>query len=736
MLTQLHITGKSRDKLDKKMGPMIEKRAKVRAEYEDRVDAYVKQNPGTTTLPAGLVQNLIDKLNEWDQKLGPLERERRVEDSTYRMLLASIGDLISSLDEADQIEQTNYLISQYERVRKVEDKSVYLDILGHVHNKQAALGLVGITANDDEPALRVAALDALERLGDPNGAKAAQYALEDEHWPVRAAALEAAIRFASIDMIELLIGRLDKEDGRLKGDLIEALGLLTGVSYADNAPLWKKWWEENKEKLVELMADVEAESDGQRALGLGKMEARGFLLAAQRYLDQAGLSASALRRAEAKRLVNPEIKLEEREVEKLPEEPDDLLLAVGRTIGTCAESVRERAFEEFVLRPFGITKEKASRLKLIELMGHVGTEEAAEILASMMRKRDSNDLSNFERIQKERLRQGRLPANWRWNADERFAAVRALGFCAGEKQIDLLVGLFRDLETDRDTLLHAARALASVDSSKGVRALINALSEIESMEESRRTEMVGVQKLLGDSLRKVTGLTHGDEAEAWLAWWNTDGSDFKTEAEKQLEEDPAAAAADKNVGTRFYGIRTYSKRIVFVLDISGSMNEPTDTGETETKIEVAKKELTQAIASLPADALFDIIFYSTGVEVWQKNLVEADAKAKKAAKTYVAEKEAGGGTNIHEPLLRAFDLAGRGSRDKEYGEVAVDTIFFLSDGQPTAGRITDPEDILREVQAANKLRKVQIHTVGVGRGHHAVFMRVLAESSGGQYIAR
>jgi len=96
---------------------------------------------------------------------------------------------------------------------------------------------------------------------------------------------------------------------------------------------------------------------------------------------------------------------------------------------------------------------------------------------------------------------------------------------------------------------------------------------------------------------------------------------------------------------------------------------------------------------------------------------------------------AAGGTNGHDALKSAFAIAGRGARDKQY-ELGADTIFFLSDGQPTRGDITDPDQILAEVKRWNLLRRVKVHTVGVGRDHAKAFMESLAESSGGTYVRR
>jgi Mg-chelatase subunit ChlD len=82
--------------------------------------------------------------------------------------------------------------------------------------------------------------------------------------------------------------------------------------------------------------------------------------------------------------------------------------------------------------------------------------------------------------------------------------------------------------------------------------------------------------------------------------------------------------------------------------------------------------------------------------------------------------------------MEALNAAGGGLKDKEY-EVAVDTIFFLSDGRPSTGEFVDTEDILREVLKANELRKVVIHTIAIGEFQKS-FMQRLAEKSGGVFV--
>jgi hypothetical protein len=93
-------------------------------------------------------------------------------------------------------------------------------------------------------------------------------------------------------------------------------------------------------------------------------------------------------------------------------------------------------------------------------------------------------------------------------------------------------------------------------------------------------------------------------------------------------------------------------------------------------------------------------------------------------------------TNIYDAMDAAFKVAGMGARDKEY-EPAADTIFLLSDGSPTKpdGSFDDWEKIIRAVDEWNRLKRIKIHTIGVG-GHNVAFMSELARRNGGKYVAR
>ena len=76
-------------------------------------------------------------------------------------------------------------------------------------------------------------------------------------------------------------------------------------------------------------------------------------------------------------------------------------------------------------------------------------------------------------------------------------------------------------------------------------------------------------------------------------------------------------------------------------------------------------------------------------------------------------------------------MARPGNNDKYYKSKG-DTLLFLSDGGPTAGRTTDEEEILEQVREWNRTANITLHTIGIGRQLNRRFMKALAEQNGGR----
>ena len=258
---------------------------------------------------------------------------------------------------------------------------------------------------------------------------------------------------------------------------------------------------------------------------------------------------------------------------------------------------------------------------------------------------------------------------------------------------------------------------------------------------------------LSDLLSELTGQTLGTEVRAWTSWWEANRESFLAAAEAPAPSAagaapalPAAAAASKGDDEfSYYGIKTLSDKVIFVLDISDSMND--DAGETELpadgipkrvgnlrpKIQVARDQLAQTIVDLPAGATFGLITYNKYVKSWQDKLVPANKRWKNEALSYVLGIQATDATNIFDALERALSMGGRGLSDKYYAS-QVDTIFFLTDGKATDGRIQEPAKILEELRRINKYGKVKIHSIGVGYLHDRPFLEQLAKENGGTYV--
>jgi uncharacterized protein with von Willebrand factor type A (vWA) domain len=206
-------------------------------------------------------------------------------------------------------------------------------------------------------------------------------------------------------------------------------------------------------------------------------------------------------------------------------------------------------------------------------------------------------------------------------------------------------------------------------------------------------------------------------------------------------------------GSGVYGIPVQRERVVFVLDISGSMeNKTEDTamgrasqaitnaaeaqlnqyipgwltglarGEVErqtTKLAGAKRQLIPTIEKLPTTATFNVVVFGTSVGLWQRNLVGATQAQKESAVAFLRQLSSGGNTAGLSALEQTFAL----------GE--VDQVIFISDGNPTDAQ---PDAILQKVQRLNRDRRVHIHTVGLGKDQNVDFLQRLASDNQGMYV--
>ena len=329
-------------------------------------------------------------------------------------------------------------------------------------------------------------------------------------------------------------------------------------------------------------------------------------------------------------------------------------------------------------------------------------------------------------------------------APTRVAALRALEERGGKRALRPAVACLNDEVWQ--VRAQAIRILRKVGGSVAAVALCDAL---EAEDGRLITDAV-------TALRRITGQDFHDNVHLWREWIAKNGASLPQPEEvanaappkKEPKKKPAVAARGprKHSGTGFYGINTKSPHLIYVVDISGSMSallkpKKGDPNNGDTKpariggkrrIDGVATELLTSIDSLKRDATFNVILFDTGVTTWRDKMAPATQANKAAIRKWVLERGPAGSTNLFGGLEKAFQIAGRGSFDRRYKN-NVDTIFLLSDGAPSAGRIQAVGEILKEIRALNDLRRIAIHCVGLGRGINASFLRQLAEQNDGEF---
>jgi hypothetical protein len=283
----------------------------------------------------------------------------------------------------------------------------------------------------------------------------------------------------------------------------------------------------------------------------------------------------------------------------------------------------------------------------------------------------------------------------------------------------------------------AIRALANRRCPKAFDPIITVLERTEK----RRDEpwLDAMTALVG-----MSGVKELTKASDWKNWWETNRKTY----------DPAKAARGHGVGEtvmrdapKILGVEVLSKRCVFILDVSGSMNlkdllpengqrgrtvQPGDPGYGEAPVERMRMwrlqdAMEKCIQALPEDTKFTIITFGSHVTEWNADLQPANAKNKAEAIEFAKGMHPEGYTWTDTALERAFEIQD------------ANTFYLFSDGIPQRGKNPDgsparidTNEILEKVAQLNRVRKVKIYTIGIGEAD-PVFMAKLAAQNDGTF---
>jgi len=187
---------------------------------------------------------------------------------------------------------------------------------------------------------------------------------------------------------------------------------------------------------------------------------------------------------------------------------------------------------------------------------------------------------------------------------------------------------------------------------------------------------------------------------------------------------------DGGGGASFFGTPRTGRRVVYLVDFSGSMASDADGG---TRISVLKKELTRSIEELSERMSFSVIFFSHNA--WTIDIQEADAgwnglgttpvaawypASSQVKQQYVAKIQSmgpQGNTAWYPPLKMAFAMV-----------PPPDIVYLLSDGEPR-----DFNQAIDEIDEINTA-KVPVDTIAFELpGTPAHNLMEIARETGGKF---
>jgi Ca-activated chloride channel family protein len=158
--------------------------------------------------------------------------------------------------------------------------------------------------------------------------------------------------------------------------------------------------------------------------------------------------------------------------------------------------------------------------------------------------------------------------------------------------------------------------------------------------------------------------------------------------------------------------------LIFVIDISGSMNR-------ENRLGAVKKSLHILLDELGEGDRVGLVVYGSQGEI---RLEPTDISRREVIVQAIDGLVSNGSTNVHEGLELAYGLA-----RKYYEPGKVNRLILCSDGVANNGGSTEAEEILSLVRKASD-EGVTISTIGFGMGNYNdVLMEKLADKGDGNY---
>lgn len=325
------------------------------------------------------------------------------------------------------------------------------------------------------------------------------------------------------------------------------------------------------------------------------------------------------------------------------------------------------------------------------------------------------------------------------------ASVEAL-FDAGPTGVDVASGRSLSIRAgaaaltrvrDHAVALALVRFLDAHRASDAIPALITVLERVATARPAHPVaarQQRDLQRTVHRALQAMTGALLGEaDVHGWRRLWESGGCAVVVRAPPAVAIDAATAARRRDGGDGFFGVPVTGRRVVFVIDASGSMMQsvlrrPAGAHARPSRFDIAVRELGVAIEALESDACFNVVvFHANARAVW-KAPVAATVANKARALGWAAAFPPRGSTSLWEALALGLEMTTLGAD----GEPApVDEVFVLSDGIASSG--ASAATPMRVVRLARE-HGIRIHCVAIDAGGSGGLLREIAERSGGQCV--
>ena len=192
-------------------------------------------------------------------------------------------------------------------------------------------------------------------------------------------------------------------------------------------------------------------------------------------------------------------------------------------------------------------------------------------------------------------------------------------------------------------------------------------------------------------------------------WQDTEQEDTQNQdqPEENAEDD---TDEEETPPIEFFDEEVEGDRVVFVMDYTGSMDAPVGHAITDenghtisnpTKMDHVKAEFAKAVLGMSENVKFSaVMFSSSGIRVWKRQLMDATPQNKSAAIAWVRSFSPWGGTPIYDGFAAGANIPG------------TKTIILHTDGVVNSGKYPNPSSCGEAIINLAKSKGITVYTFG------------------------